>query len=333
MYKFSNISINYPDFSLRINNFSIEHGKLYAMVGANGSGKSTFLNVLGFLEPLSQGSLFFKGEQIDYKNRAKLLLYRRNVSYLLQNPYLFSMNVFDNVAVGLKIRNLPDRKIKEKTCRILDLLAITHLSKREVGFLSGGEAQRVALARTFVIDADIYLLDEPTANVDSENIKVVEELITTVNKDRGITVILTTHSRGQAYRMSKNLFSIINGEVKELPYENVFSGSAIEEGDLKVLPLTESVRIKFGSEKTGKLTLAIDPNDIILSKEPVISSALNSFKGIIHKIEAFNGSLQVFVDTGIPFCTLITQKSFVDMGLNIGSEIWVTFKANSVQVI
>lgn len=333
MYQLSDIRLSYEGFSLRIENLTIGPGKLYVMVSPNGTGKSTFLNLLGFLGSPSKGQFFFKSERIDYKNGAKLLECRRKVSYLLQNPYLFSRNVFDNVASGLKIRKLPEKKIREKTGRMLEMLALSHLSKRSVGSLSGGEAQRVALARTLVIDADVYLLDEPTANVDRENIHLIEEVIRSIGRDNQTTVVLTTHSREQAYRMSDSLISIINGKVKDLPYENVFSGTAEEDGDLKVLPLTESVRIKFGSAKTGNVTIAIDPNIIILSKEPVVSSALNSFKGTIHKIEDYNGSLQVFVDTGVPFCTLITQKSFVDLGLNIGSEIWVTFKANSVIVI
>jgi len=333
MYQLSNIKIHHNDFLFQVDKYKIDTGKLYVIVGPNGSGKSSFLNLLGFLDIPDRGHVLFKHEKVDYKEPSGLLQYRRRISYLLQNPFLFSMNVFENVASGLRIRNLPDKKVRERTDCLLESLALTHLSKRNVRSLSGGEAQRVALARTLIVDADVYLLDEPTANVDKDNVGTLESHILSINKRNNATVLLTTHSREQAYRMSNHLISIINGKIKDLPYENVFTGKAIKDGSLSVLPLTDSVKIKFGTTKIGLVTIAIDPNYIILSKKPIKTSALNSFQGIIHRIEAYNGSLQVFVDTGVSFCTLITQKSFHDLGMNIGSKVWITFKANSVQVI
>ncbi len=333
MYQLTDIQIHHNDFLFQVDKYKIDAGKLYVIVGPNGSGKSSFLNLLGFLDVPDKGHVLFKNKPVDYTKSTELFQYRRRISYLLQNPYLFTMNVFDNVASGLRIRNLSEKEVKEKTNRLLNKLALAHLSKRNVISLSGGEAQQVSLARTLNIDADIYLLDEPTANVDKTNIDTLESHIISINKKNNATVLLSTHSREQAYRMTNHLISIINGKIKDLPYENVFTGKAIKDGSLSVLPLADSVRIKFGSGETGLVTIAIDPNYIILSTKPIMSSALNSFQGTIQKIESYDGSLQVFVDTGVTFCTLITQKSFHDLKMNIGSKVWVTFKANSVQVI
>ena len=286
MYQLSDIQIHQNDFLFQVDKFKIDAGKLYVIVGPNGAGKSSFLNLLGFLDVPDKGHVLFKNEPVDYANQTELLQYRRSVSYLLQNPYLFSMNVFDNVASGLRIRNLPEKKVRERTNSLLESLDLTHLSKRNVHSLSGGEAQQVALARTLIIDADVYLLDEPTANVDKENVGTLESFIISINQKNKATVLLTTHSREQAYRMSNHIISIINGKIKDLPYENVFTGKSIKDGSLSVLPLTDSVGIKFGSGETGLVTIAIDPNYIILSNKPITTSALNSFQGTIQKIEA-----------------------------------------------
>ncbi|MCK5077001.1 MAG: ABC transporter ATP-binding protein [Calditrichia bacterium] len=333
MYKLSNINITYPEFSLKVDDFHIEKGKLYSIVGPNGSGKSTLLNLLAFIENATSGELVYKNEKITDFTFNNLLNKRKNISYLLQKPFLFSMNVFENIACGLKIRNYSKEEILQKVNFIMEQLFITHLKHRKVFDLSGGEAQRVALARTLVIDAEIYLLDEPTSNIDKENIKNIEALIIGLKNEKNATIIQATHSLNQAYRMSDHVVSIINGKMKNLPYENVFSGILSEKDGVAVLPLQNNVEIAVGSDATGQATIAVDPNDLILSKSRINSSALNEFKGTIVKIDSYNGSLQVFVDVGVTFCTLITQKSYNKMGVNIGSEVYVTFKANSVKVI
>ena len=334
MFVLRNAGRSIGDFVLTIEECRLEEGGMYAVVGPNGSGKTSFLNMLACLERPETGYLAFKGSPIDHSDAQALLKVRRRIGYLMQNPYLFNMSVRDNVAYGLRIRGLPKEDIRRKVDAMLERLSLSGLARRAAHTLSGGEAQRVALARTLVLDADAYLLDEPTANVDQRNIRAVEQSIEQLNTANGATIVLTTHSRDQAYRMSKRPISIIGGRISDIEYENVFSGELKTEPDgLKKVVVAEGVELKIATGRNGEVTIAVDPQDVILSREEIDSSALNRFHGLITRIEDINGSLRVFVDAGVVLCALITHRSFTDMNLNVGKHVWVTFKANAVKVI
>ena len=135
------------------------------------------------------------------------------MGYLTQSPYLFNMSVRSNIGYGLKLRGHSRKIIKERTDLMLADLFLTDVADRPAHRLSAGEAQRVALARTLVLDADVYLLDEPTSNVDRHNIPIVEDLIKHLNADEGATIILSTHSHEQAQRLSDNRISIEDGHI------------------------------------------------------------------------------------------------------------------------
>ncbi|MCP4652721.1 MAG: ABC transporter ATP-binding protein [Candidatus Omnitrophica bacterium] len=334
IYQLQNIRKTVGSFSLKIENCQIKKGKIYSVIGANGGGKSTLLNTLSLIEPPSKGKVIFSGQKINYANKNDLLNKKRKIGYLLQNPYLFNMSVYDNVSCGLKIRGFKPQETKAKVNRILKEFSLTDLASRKPSQLSGGEAQRVALARTLVLDSDVFLLDEPTANVDKKNIHNVEKIIFRLNQEKKSTVIITTHSQYQAFRMSRDIISIVNGQIKDIAYENVFSGTLKKETDkIKTLALSEGIALRLGSGDTGPVTIAVDPSDIILSKSELSSSALNSFSGTIVRLDQANGSLRVFVDIGVEFCALITHHSFYNMSLNIGKKVWLTFKANSIKVL
>jgi len=322
------------DFTLSIERCCMEKAGIYAVVGPNGCGKSTFLNLLAFISRPEEGKVVFDGREVDYGNSGELLRLRRKVGCLMQNPYLFNMSVQGNIAYGLKLRGLPRAAVQERGERIMDALGLAPLARRNAHALSGGEAQRVALARTLVLDTDVLLLDEPTANVDQRHMHAVEEWILNRNRQRHTTVVLTTHSREQAYRMSSDIISIVDGRIWDVAYENVFPGILREEADgLKMVTVGPELTLKTARGKPGPVTLAIDPRDVILSPNELTSSALNKFPGTIAKIEDINGSLRVFVDVGATICALITRRSFLDLDLNIGRRVWVTFKASAVKVI
>ena len=328
------VEITRDEFALRVDRFGLERGRIYAVVGPNGSGKTTFLNLLGLLDRPEQGTVRFGEEEVDYGDANRLLSLRRRIAYLLQSPYLFDMSVFDNIAYGLRVRGVGKKRIREQVERLAGRLSLDHLMSRTARRLSGGEAQRVALARTLVLDAELYLLDEPTANVDRQHVGLVEGLIREVERERGAGVVLTTHSQDQAYRMSRHLVSMIDGRIADVAYENVFAGVLeVEPEGLQSVLLREGLRIEVARGRPGRATVAIDPREVILSKEELVSSALNRFSGTIARIEALDGSLRVFVDAGVLLCALVTKRSFRDMELQVGERVWATFKANAVHVI
>lgn len=334
MYNLDHVQSAAGEFVLRIEACRLERGGVYAVSGPNGCGKTTLLDLLALLGRPRAGALTFDGEAVHYDDPAELLRRRRRIGYLMQNPYLFNMSVLDNVAYGLTVRGARKPAARTRARAVMERLSLLPLAHRNAHLLSGGEAQRVALARTLVLGADVLLLDEPTANVDRRHVRTVEELILAANRERGSTVVLTTHSRDQAYRMSPNQIAIIDGEIRDVAYENVFAGALRTSPDgVGLLDLGSGVSIRLAHHRAGEVTVAIDPQDILVSREPLASSALNRLSGSISRVEEAGGSLRIFVDAGLPFCALVTRRSYGDMGLNVGHPVWITFKANAVRVL
>lgn len=332
-YRLHAVARRVGDFVLRIGECCLEKGEVYAVAGPNGCGKTTLLDLLAFLEPPDKGEVFFAGAAVDYADGAASLRLRRRVGYLMQKAYLFNMSVYDNVAYGLKLRRIRGEALRARVMAALEQLDLVPLARRNAHALSGGEAQRVALARTLALETEVLLLDEPTANVDQRHVRGIEERLLDTCRRHGTTVVLTTHSRDQAYRMSRNQVSIIDGEIRDIAYENVYAGELSEETDgLRRLYLG-GLQISVAQGRSGSVTAAIDPQDVILSTQPLASSALNRFRGAVSKVEEVDGSLRVFVDIGVPMCALVTRRSYDGMNLNVGRDVWVTFKANAVKVI
>jgi len=333
LYELTGVQRRLGEFTLDIDQWRLDTGKIYAVTGPNGSGKTTLLNVLALLDRPRLGRLLFRNEEVDHDRAQRLLAMRRTIGYQMQTPYLFNMTVFENVAYGLKIRAVPKVEIKERVDRIMVKLSLSDMAKRNAHALSGGEAQRVALARALVLDADVFLFDEPTANVDRRHVQAVEDLILQTSRDHSATVILTTHSRDQARRMSRNLVSLVDGQIRDIVYENVFAGELRDAaGGVRMVRVTEEVAFAVACGRPGQVTVAVDPREILLSHEELVSSALNTFRGPITKIEEVNGSLLVFVDVGVVLCAMITHKSYSKMHFSIGRRVSATFKANAVKV-
>ncbi|MFC1525673.1 ATP-binding cassette domain-containing protein [Candidatus Latescibacterota bacterium] len=335
MYQLDQVTALRGGFPLKVEHCLMERGKTYAVVGPNGSGKTTFLDLLSLSTRPARGELTFGGEPVDWGDPGGLLSRRRRVAYLMQSPYLFSMTVANNIGYGLEVRGADRCEARQKVEAIARRLSLEELLDRRAHRLSGGEAQRVALARTLVLDADAYLLDEPTANVDRRHVGLVEELIAEVASQRRATVVLTTHSPDQAYRMSSNHVSIIDGHLTGVVYENVLAGDLREEADgVRTVVVNGGLEMRVSHGSAGPVTVAIDPQNIILSDQELESSALNRFAGPITRVEAQEDrSLRVFVDVGVPLCALITTRSFEGMGLNVGRRVWLTFKATAAHVI
>jgi tungstate transport system ATP-binding protein len=213
MYRLTAIKQCVDEFSLTIDNCEFQKGKIYAITGPNGSGKTTLMDILAFIKQPTSGNINFNNQLVDYRDSAALLKTRRSVGCLMQNPYLFNMNVFNNVAYGLKIRKISSDIITEKVSNILEQLNLIQLASRRARSLSKGEAQRVALARTLVIDTPVYLLDEPSANVDKANINTIEETLQVLKQKKNATIIFSTHSSKQAERIADETLELDMGKI------------------------------------------------------------------------------------------------------------------------
>jgi tungstate transport system ATP-binding protein len=178
-------------------------------LGVNGAGKSTLMRIISGLENPDAGAVFLNNTAVD----AKTL--RSASTLVFQKTAMFSMNVFDNLAYGLKIRKVPGDEITRRVCDALDTVRLSGFEKRRAKKLSGGEQQRVALARAFLLEPQVLLLDEPTANLDPNSATIIERAILDRKSEERI-IVMATHNLSQARRMADMIVHIYNGEVVEV---------------------------------------------------------------------------------------------------------------------
>lgn len=187
---------------LNIENLEFESGKIYALLGPNGAGKTTLLRVIAGAEKPDEGSIYYNG--IDSIKDG-------SIAYLPQKPYLFDMTVMDNVCIGFKKSD----NVLLKADKALKYLGMEGFKNSKMLGLSGGEAQRVVIARTLVLEKKLVLLDEPLSSVDISSMQLVEDYIKKVNKRDGSTIIFSTHSPSQALRVADEALFMQDGKVIE----------------------------------------------------------------------------------------------------------------------
>ena len=321
------------DFALEINKLEFGNRNIHVIVGPNGSGKSTLLKLIALFERPDEGNVLFNHQDVFLNNNGRDG-WRKRIGFVMQDPYLFNADVFENVALGLKIRRYPRNELVYKVEDILTRLKIQHLAKRKVKYLSRGEYQKAAIAQALVLEPEIVLMDEPAANIDAQTTLSIEETIKNIQRKLNSIIIITTHSLTQAYRMSSEIISIREGKVVDFIHENVFFGKIEDSpGALQCMSVAKGVKIIFSTEKRGNTYIAVDPGNIIISKNVLKTSARNTFMGKVIKIESLGSNVRMLIDVGVQIYSIITKQSFQELNVNVDSQLVVSFKVNSVKVI
>jgi tungstate transport system ATP-binding protein len=198
---------------LHIPELKVYAGEFLGIIGPNGAGKSTLLKIMSFLDKPSNGDILYRGQEIPAGN-APLEL-RRKFSIALQQSLLLEGTVSQNIAIGLKLRGVPRNSIKEKVNLWLDQFQISHLAKKNAHYLSGGEAQRVNLARAMIIEPEILFLDEPFSALDfPTKIKLMEDFKTII-ESTGTTAVFVSHDLMEIHYLTNRLAIMVNGEVRQ----------------------------------------------------------------------------------------------------------------------
>ena len=212
LYRLVSVTKRYgSNVAVDIDALTIAAGRLYTLTGANGAGKSTLLGILAFLTPPTTGEIFYAGERIDWTGDI-VRRRRRKVTLLHQSPYLFGGTVYDNVAFGLKARGIQGEAQQRRVDKALDTTALQGFRDRKARELSGGETQRVAMARALALEPEVLLLDEPLANIDRETTGLLETVIASLPA-RGTTVVLITHDPDQRDRLNGESILLEGGKV------------------------------------------------------------------------------------------------------------------------
>lgn len=214
MYRLEQVTRQYGErLVLDIPLLEVLRGEVLALVGPSGAGKSTLLRLLNFLETPTTGRLQFQGYTTTGQSSVALEL-RRQVTTVFQRPVLLSTSVLNNVAYGLQLRRAA--RARPIAAAALEQVGLAHLADKPAHTLSGGEMQRVALARAMVIEPSVLLLDEPTANLDPQNVQLIEQAIVDLHRQRGTTIVLVTHNIFQARRLAQRVALLMDGTLVEL---------------------------------------------------------------------------------------------------------------------
>jgi len=188
-------------------------GEVLSLIGPNGSGKTTMLRIMAGIEEPTSGEIHFDGMRIHDGNMDKV---RSRGTMIFQRTVLFNTNVYKNLAYGLKLRGHSKTEIKEKVREALRIVKLEGYERRLAKKLSGGEQQRLSLARALILGTELILLDEPTANLDPYNVSMMEEMISKINRDFNTTIVMATHNMFQAKRLGKKVAFLLDGEVVEI---------------------------------------------------------------------------------------------------------------------
>jgi len=318
---------------------SVDDGSILGIIGQSGAGKTTLLKMLAGLEPPTSGRLLYRGETVGKQGAAKL---RKEATMIFQAALFLRGDVASNVGYGLRLRGIPEGEIVVKTRDALERVRLPGFEAKNAQKLSGGEQQRVAFARALVLDPKVLLLDEPTSNLDPSNASIISDVIAEEAGKR--LVVVATHDYDQVRRLTGRVIQLEEGKLigegetgalfaDPRFAQNVFSGtSKIVEGVAQV-DVGGGVVVSAAFNREGRVAVRISPEDIIISKAFIETSARNEYRGRIVAVEELGSIIRLKVDAGRVFTVQITRRSLVEMGLNVGSEVYLSFKASSVEAI
>ncbi len=338
---------------LRNINLEVEKGQVFALIGPTGAGKTTLLRLIDLLEIPTSGEIYFEGAKVTRGRRRRLEL-RRRMAFVLQKPVAFNMNVRDNIAYGLKWRGKNRVEVREKVTHLLEVVGLSALGDKNANTLSGGEAQRLAIARAVAVEPEVLLLDEPTANLDPVSTLKIEELVLNIFRQYQTTIIMATHDLSQGRRLASRIGVMVNGEIIQVGnaddifsspsnrevaefvgVENIVGGRVVSrEGELAAIDVGGKVIEAVSDSAVGEEVHAcIRPEDITLMMTQPLSSARNSFPGEVTRVKLSGSLARVQVDCGFPLAVLVTKRSVEGLNLESGRQVYASFKATAVHVI
>ena len=336
-----NISKKLGDFHITDIDLEISEGTYYVLLGRSGSGKTQLLELIAGLNRPDSGEIWLDGENITEKR-----IQSRSVGLVFQDYAIFpNMTVFGNIAYSINSRNVEKNIVKERVGKVAEELNISHLLGRNTQHLSGGELQRVALARTLITSPRLLLLDEPMASIDASLKDGIKRLLRRLNR-QGLTIIHVTHDYREAVSLASRVGVIHNGRIIQEGHPDVVFRKPVNKFVARYSGIRNFFRVEFVNENgewkavcnnrmvfnlsensypsEGLLILRSD--DIKLSYQMPSLSSCNCFKGIVREILPSEYGMEITVDAGEIFYVDISADTFRQEPLTELSEVWLSFK-------
>ena len=336
---FENVNKFYEDTHVLKNiNFEIEKGKFYTLLGPSGCGKTTILRIIAGFTDVSNGKVTLNGQDV-----TNLPPNKRKVNTVFQDYALFPhMNVFENIAFGLRLKKTPENIIKEKVADALKMVQLSGYENREISQMSGGQQQRVAIARALVNEPEVLLLDEPLSALDLKLRTDMQYELRELQQRLGITFIFVTHDQEEALAMSDEIFVMSKGEVVQsgTPVDiydepinrfvaDFIGESNIVDGVMKEDYLVEFVGKEFecadaGMRPNEKVEIVIRPEDLSLTSiekgKLTVEVDTQLFRGVHYEIICYD-------ENGNEWMIHSTRKA------EVGSKVGLYFEPQDIHVM
>ncbi len=339
-------------FSLEVERVEVPAGEVLALLGPSGSGKSTLLEVLGLLTKPDRGTVLLDGAAVGVGDRAA----RLKMAAVFQRPWLFKGSVGENVGYGLSARGIGRTQRAPLVAASLERVGLAGYEKRSALALSGGEAQRVSLARALVVEPRVLLLDEPLASLDPLLKRHLTRDFASILRDAGVTVVYVTHDQDEALVVADRIAVMNRGrivacgaaeEVTGLPADGwtaAFLGVQEPTAGTVVRSASGLVTIEAagalidasGSASVGDAVLfAVRPEDVLIfsdAAELPITSARNRMRAMVASIEPRGATLHVALEAGgVRLASSVSRAACAELGLAAGTEVLAVFKASAVR--
>lgn len=327
--------------------FDVQDGEYFILLGPTGAGKTVLLESIAGLQGVRSGEVW-----IDGKNVTSLSIQERRIGFAFQKYILHRhLPVRDNISFGLMWRYKKQKEVDEAVDRVIELLGLEGLLNKRPWALSGGESQKICLARAIAVKPDLLLLDEPLGSVDNESREVTERELKESHNQFRLTTIHVTHDFEEAIALGDRIAVMIDGSIVQtgtpeqvfrhpnsesvarfLMTRNVFSGE-VQDGDgEQSVFCVDGEKLDVATSLRGKLHASIRPEDILISREPPDSDAANSLRGTVTHVSDRGSLVYVWVEVPPEFICLVLHPSFEAMGLEKGQKVYITFRVSAVNI-
>ncbi len=311
-------------------NLDIKDKEFITLLGPSGCGKTTTLRLIaGFLEP-DEGDVVFEGKKIN-----GVPAYKRQVNTIFQRYALFPhLNVYENVAFGLRVKKMPEKEIKQKVTEMLGLVNLAGFEKRHIDTLSGGQQQRVAIARAIANHPKVLLLDEPLAALDLKLRKDMQKELKKIQQQLGITFIFVTHDQEEALTMSDRVVVMDKGKIQQVGTpqdiynepQNAFVADFIGESNIVDGVMLKDYYVEFSGAKFECLDKGFNENEsveVVVRPEDVDIVPIDKgmLKGTVTSVSFLGVHYEIIVDIGgFKWMIQTTDEHFVDQKVGLYIE-------------
>ena len=347
MLEVKNLLAKRGDFYLKDVSLIVQDGEYFVLLGPTGAGKTVLLESIAGITGIRGGQVWIDGKDVTSFN-----VQERQIGFAYQKYTLYRhLPVRDNISFGLMWRYKSQKEIDKAVNRVIELLNLQDLLDKRPWALSGGESQKVCLARAIAIRPDLLLLDEPLGSVDPESREITERELKDTHNRLGLTTIHVTHDFEEAIALGDRVAVMIEGSIIQvgtpdevfrhpnseavarfLMTRNIFDGEVQDGPDGQVVFCLDGKELTVTTALRGKRHASVRPEDITILVDPLDSDTLNSLQGTITRISDRGSIAYVWVDVPPEFTCLVLRPSLEEMGLEEGQRINIKFNTSAVNI-